>query len=433
MLGGVIGVQQLEGHVLQPFLMGRLVRVHPLAVVVVIAIGGLVAGIFGALIAVPLTAIVNTVATYLAGERRTRLREQQPADGAAEAVPQPTPRSRRESDGPRGHAAGAGFAVLRRPAQRRQVHADQRARRREGRHHVEQAADDPTGRSRHRAPSRRPARRCWTPPACTGRARCWASGSTPRSAPRGQRSTSIGLCVPADEKVGPGDRFIARELAEAARGHRRSRSSPRPTGCGRRQVAEQLLAVAELGEAGHRVGRGGAGVRGGAASRPSCWPTCWRALVPESPPLYPGRRAHRRAGADLLVAELIREAALEGVRDELPHSIAVVVEEMLPREDRPADRPLLDVHAFLYVERDSQKAIVIGPKGARLREIGADRAPAHRGAARHPGLPRPAGHRGQGLAARPAAAAPPGLLGAWLWASGLPWPLRGSRAPAVGQ
>jgi predicted PurR-regulated permease PerM len=73
MLGGVIGVQQLEGHVLQPFLMGRVVRVHPVAVVVVIAIGGLVAGIFGALIAVPLTAIVNTVATFLAGERRDRL------------------------------------------------------------------------------------------------------------------------------------------------------------------------------------------------------------------------------------------------------------------------------------------------------------------------------------------------------------------------
>jgi predicted PurR-regulated permease PerM len=66
MLGGVLAVQQLEGHVLQPFLMGRLVRVHPLAVVVVIAIGALVAGIFGALIAVPLTAIINTVTQHLA-------------------------------------------------------------------------------------------------------------------------------------------------------------------------------------------------------------------------------------------------------------------------------------------------------------------------------------------------------------------------------
>jgi predicted PurR-regulated permease PerM len=73
MIGGVVGVQQLEGHVLQPFLMGRLVKVHPLAVVVVIAIGALVAGVFGALIAVPLTAIINTVSTYLHQQRRSRL------------------------------------------------------------------------------------------------------------------------------------------------------------------------------------------------------------------------------------------------------------------------------------------------------------------------------------------------------------------------
>jgi predicted PurR-regulated permease PerM len=73
MLAGVVAVQQIEGHVLQPFLMGRLVRVHPLAVVVVIAIGAEVAGIFGALIAVPLTAIINAVSTHLAGARRDRL------------------------------------------------------------------------------------------------------------------------------------------------------------------------------------------------------------------------------------------------------------------------------------------------------------------------------------------------------------------------
>jgi putative heme transporter len=75
MLGGVVAVQQLESHILQPFLMGRAVRVHPLAVVLVIAVGGLTAGIFGALIAVPLTAIVNTVGTYLAGERSSHLEE----------------------------------------------------------------------------------------------------------------------------------------------------------------------------------------------------------------------------------------------------------------------------------------------------------------------------------------------------------------------
>jgi GTP-binding protein Era len=71
-----------------------------------------------------------------------------------------------------------------------------------------------------------------------------------------------------------------------------------------------------------------------------------------------------------MVAELVREAALEGVRDELPHSLAVVVEEIVPREGRPEGSPLLDVRVNLYVERPSQKAIVIGRAGARLREVG---------------------------------------------------------------
>ena len=92
-------------------------------------------------------------------------------------------------------------------------------------------------------------------------------------------------------------------------------------------------------------------------------------LLPAGPQLYPDGDLSD-APEEAIVAELIREAALEGVRDELPHSIAVVVEEMGLREGRPDDKPLLDVHANLYVERDSQKGIVIGHKGARLREVG---------------------------------------------------------------
>ena len=60
------------------------------------------------------------------------------------------------------------------------------------------------------------------------------------------------------------------------------------------------------------------------------------------------------------------------MRDELPHSVADVVEEMSLREDRPADRPLMDVWANVFVERDSQKGIIIGKGGSRLREIGHD-------------------------------------------------------------
>ena len=100
-----------------------------------------------------------------------------------------------------------------------------------------------------------------------------------------------------------------------------------------------------------------------------CSPTCSSALLPEGPQLYPEGDL-TDAPEEILVAELVREAALEGLRDELPHSVAVVVEEMGLREGRPADKPLLDVHANLFVERDSQKGIIIGPKGSRLRAIG---------------------------------------------------------------
>jgi GTPase len=88
--------------------------------------------------------------------------------------------------------------------------------------------------------------------------------------------------------------------------------------------------------------------------------------LPEGRPLYTGGELTDEP-EQVLVAELIREAILEGVRDELPHSIAVVVEEMSPREGRD---DLVDVHAVMYVERPSQKAIVIGARGARLKEVG---------------------------------------------------------------
>jgi GTP-binding protein Era len=179
----------------------------------------------------------------------------------------------------------------------------------------------------------------------------------------------VGLCVPADEKVGPGDRFIARELCglrkvvKVAVVTKTDRVSPS-------KVAEQLVAVADLGRAEGIDWAEVVPVSALRGEQTGLLADLLARLVPESPPLYPDGDLTDEP-ENLLVAELIREAALEGVRDELPHSIAVIVEEMQPREDRPADRPLLDVHAFLYVERNSQKAIVIGPKGARLREIGA--------------------------------------------------------------
>src|SRR5699024_6031212 len=91
--------------------------------------------------------------------------------------------------------------------------------------------------------------------------------------------------------------------------------------------------------------------------------------LPEGPELYPGGTLSDEP-EETLVAELVREAALEDVRDELPHSIAVVVDEMVPREGRDAQRPLMDVRVSLFVERESQKPIVIGRDGAGLKRVG---------------------------------------------------------------
>jgi GTPase len=84
-----------------------------------------------------------------------------------------------------------------------------------------------------------------------------------------------------------------------------------------------------------------------------------------SPPLYPHDAVTDETLEDR-IAEYIREAVLEGAREELPHSLAVTIDDMIERDDKD----LLEIYANLFVERDSQKAIVIGKAGSRLREIG---------------------------------------------------------------
>ena len=127
------------------------------------------------------------------------------------------------------------------------------------------------------------------------------------------------------------------------------------------QIAAQLAAVAELGDWADIVPVSALG-----EFQLDVLADVLVSHLPPGQPLYPDGELTDEP-EQLLVAELIREAALEGVRDELPHSIAVVVEDMAPRAGRD---DLIDVYAFMYVERPSQKAIVIGPKGARLKAVG---------------------------------------------------------------
>jgi len=92
--------------------------------------------------------------------------------------------------------------------------------------------------------------------------------------------------------------------------------------------------------------------------------------LPEGPPYFPPEQTSDQT-ADQLIAELVREKAITMMREEVPHSIAVAVEEVVPGDSEDVQV----VHAMLYVERDSQKGIVIGKGGAVLREIGAQARP----------------------------------------------------------
>lgn len=232
----------------------------------------------------------------------------------------------------------------------------------------------------------------------------------------------LGFCIPANEKIGPGDRYIASQLVASSNKPVVAIVTKADT-VNSDELREQLLAVEALGEevmsaeraqrakrAAHRAqkkgGKGGKNAStpfakgsGPAAQRrageisepmPVDGKGGWAAIIPVSaiqhfqveavadllsqyvplsPPLYPEGELTDEPEATL-IAELVREAALEGAREELPHSIAVTVEEMEFREGRPADNPLLDVHVNLYVERESQKYIIIGKGGSNLRKIG---------------------------------------------------------------
>jgi GTP-binding protein Era len=178
----------------------------------------------------------------------------------------------------------------------------------------------------------------------------------------------VAVCFPANEKVGPGDRYIVSELAKVRRTPKVAVATKTDLASGER-IGQHLLDIAELGRETGTQWQEIVPVSAVSGDQVGLLADLLVAQMPEGPPLYPDGDL-TDAPEEILAAELIREAALDGVRDELPHSIAVVVDEMGLREDRPADKPLLDISASLYVERSSQKGIMIGHQGARLRQVG---------------------------------------------------------------
>jgi GTP-binding protein Era len=172
----------------------------------------------------------------------------------------------------------------------------------------------------------------------------------------------IGLCIPADEAVGPGDRWIVQQIRAVAPKTTLVVVVTKIDKVPKDRLAAQLVAVSELVGPDTEI----VPVSATTGEQVDVLIDVLAAQLPPGPAFYPDGELTDEP-EEVLMAELIREAALEGVRDELPHSLAVVIEEVSPREGRD---DLIDVHANLYVERSSQKGIVIGKGGARLREVG---------------------------------------------------------------
>ena len=178
----------------------------------------------------------------------------------------------------------------------------------------------------------------------------------------------VAVTLPANESIGPGDRRVTAEAAAMKR-------SPKVAVVTKTDLVSpnellvHLAAVSALAEQNGFEWDEVVPISARTGDHVELLTDLLIGLLPEGEPFFPADQVTDEP-EDVRIAELIREAALEGVRDELPHSIAVVVDELRPREDRPADRPLTDIHATLYIERTSQKGIIIGHQGARLRDVG---------------------------------------------------------------
>jgi GTP-binding protein Era len=178
------------------------------------------------------------------------------------------------------------------------------------------------------------------------------------------------MCFPANEPIGPGDRFIAEQIAAIPRVKKVAVVTKTDTS-DKQKIGEQLLAVANLGT---ELGIDWAELVPVSAVKDDqveLLSELLMNLLPEGQILYPDGELTDEPEL-IMIAELIREAALAGVHDELPHSIAVVIEDMALRADRPDDKPLMDIYAHVFVERESQKHIVIGKGGSRLKEVGTE-------------------------------------------------------------
>ena len=179
----------------------------------------------------------------------------------------------------------------------------------------------------------------------------------------------VAVCLPANQHIGPGDTFIVNAVVQLPQRPKLVALATKSDLVSKVRLRNHLQEIQNLEES--------TGIRWehivpvsavtGEQVDLVCDLLC--TLLPEGPALFPEDIVTDEP-TEMRIAELIRESVLEGVRDELPHSITVIIDEMRLREGRPENKPLMEIFASMIVERDSQKGILIGYQGSRLKDVG---------------------------------------------------------------
>jgi GTP-binding protein Era len=173
------------------------------------------------------------------------------------------------------------------------------------------------------------------------------------------------MCIPADETSGAGDVFIAQEIAKHGKAKKFAVITKTDL-ISKEKLAARLLGIMELakGFTWDEIIPVSAAIH----DQVDLLNELIGKNLPQGPAYYPEGTNSDQA-IEALICELIREAALKDVRQELPHSIVVTIDEFSEREEK-GSRPFYDIHATVHVERDSQRAILLGHQGSKLKEIG---------------------------------------------------------------
>jgi GTP-binding protein Era len=173
---------------------------------------------------------------------------------------------------------------------------------------------------------------------------------------------AVVLCLPANEDIGAGDEYIAKQI--------KGRQEvflvvTKVDTVSKSELAAKLVSVTEFAK---KVGQEKAEIIPISAKNLEQTDLLLDLLakkLPLSPALYP-TDINTDQVQELMFADLIREAAIEELYEELPHSVMVTIEEIGERDNGK----IFDISATLHVERDSQKGIIIGPQGSKLKAIG---------------------------------------------------------------